>query len=254
MMPTDLPCGCLSQPSKIAKCFFCCDGIRYGCCCLRSKLSKKSWFSILSYSSMPSLRSFVPTHSLDSARIIRKATYIAHILLVRRFPQIRKSIIKRLTIFMIDLFLWPFSSNVKPCQFSCRIFSSINAYLTSSIGCNSSSYAANFDVIRPCLPTSKYSSFGIVPKCLMQTFFRKCHFLPHANRFAHPQTIKTLPCGCATCGCLCPQHSPTKVESLCARHGLPVVTRWLFGEVATLVALILVCATVGLWAAIGGQF
>jgi hypothetical protein len=62
----------------------------------------------------------------------------------------------------------------------------------------------------------------------------------------------TLPCGCGRCGCLCPEHSPTRIETLCARHGLPVVTRWLFGEAATLVALILFCATVSLWAAIGG--
>lgn len=56
-----------------------------------------------------------------------------------------------------------------------------------------------------------------------------------------------LPCGCAPCGCMCPDHSPSGVDELCARHGLPVVARWIAGEVAALLSILLLIASAGVW-------
>ena len=61
---------------------------------------------------------------------------------------------------------------------------------------------------------------------------------------------RPLPCGCATCGCLCETHSASGVDELCARHGLPVVVRWLAGEALALVAIGLLIASVAAWGAI----
>ena len=56
-----------------------------------------------------------------------------------------------------------------------------------------------------------------------------------------------LPCGCAPCGCICAEHSPFRIEEPCARHGLPVVARWVAGEVAALAALALLVACAAVW-------
>lgn len=53
-----------------------------------------------------------------------------------------------------------------------------------------------------------------------------------------------LPCGCRPCGCLCPEHSPTRAVSLCARHAAPIIARWIAGEIAALAALLLLIACV----------
>lgn len=61
---------------------------------------------------------------------------------------------------------------------------------------------------------------------------------------------RPLPCGCARCGCVCESHSASGVAELCARHGLPVVARWIAGEVLALVAIGLLIASIAVWGAI----
>ncbi|MDE2105416.1 MAG: hypothetical protein KGL39_49775 [Patescibacteria group bacterium] len=56
--------------------------------------------------------------------------------------------------------------------------------------------------------------------------------------------LPDVPCGCKPCGCLCPEHSASGLDDLCARHGLPVVARWIAGEALALVALGLLIASV----------
>lgn len=58
---------------------------------------------------------------------------------------------------------------------------------------------------------------------------------------------RDLPCGCQTCGCLCEAHSASGEADLCARHALPVIARWLLGEVLALGAVILLIACAGVW-------
>ena len=62
-----------------------------------------------------------------------------------------------------------------------------------------------------------------------------------------------LPCGCAPCGCLCAEHSPLRLEEPCARHGLPVVVRWVAGEALALCSLVLLGACVAVWSVILGH-
>lgn len=60
----------------------------------------------------------------------------------------------------------------------------------------------------------------------------------------------TLPCGCRSCGCLCESHAPSGLEHPCPRHAAVAVSRWIAGEVLALIALGLLIASVGVWAAI----
>lgn len=53
-----------------------------------------------------------------------------------------------------------------------------------------------------------------------------------------------IPCGCAKCGCLCPDHSPTGAEHPCTRHVQIIVTRWIAGEAMALVALALFISSI----------
>jgi hypothetical protein len=46
---------------------------------------------------------------------------------------------------------------------------------------------------------------------------------------------------------MCPDHSPSGVDELCPRHGLPVVARWIAGEVAALLSILLLIASAGVW-------
>jgi hypothetical protein len=61
-----------------------------------------------------------------------------------------------------------------------------------------------------------------------------------------------LPCGCRTCGCLCAEHAPERIERLCPPHADQAITKFIAHEAATLVALALFIASIavvaGLWA------
>ena len=59
-----------------------------------------------------------------------------------------------------------------------------------------------------------------------------------------------IPCGCKLCGCLCGSHSPTRLEDLCPRHALPVVARWIAGEVMALICILLLIACVAVWSVV----
>ncbi len=63
-------------------------------------------------------------------------------------------------------------------------------------------------------------------------------------------TPDPLPCGCCHCGCLCPQHSADRVAVPCIFHMDTSITRFLAEEAASLVALALLIAVAGVWAAI----
>jgi len=62
--------------------------------------------------------------------------------------------------------------------------------------------------------------------------------------------LPDAPCGCRPCGCVCPEHSLSGLDDLCPRHGLPAVARWIAGEVAALASILLLIASVAVWAAI----
>lgn len=57
-----------------------------------------------------------------------------------------------------------------------------------------------------------------------------------------------LPCGCRTCGCICPEHSPDRRGILCDTHKSVAIARWIAMDAATLVSLALFAVTVGVWA------
>ncbi|HEY6030481.1 MAG TPA: hypothetical protein VIU44_07960 [Gaiellaceae bacterium] len=59
--------------------------------------------------------------------------------------------------------------------------------------------------------------------------------------------LPDVPCGCKACGCLCPEHSPSGLDDLCPRHGLPVVARWIAGEALALVSILLLIACAAVW-------
>lgn len=61
---------------------------------------------------------------------------------------------------------------------------------------------------------------------------------------------RELSCGCRTCGCLCPQHSPSNAEMLCERHSNEAIARFIAKEAATLVALALFIAGAMVWCSI----
>jgi hypothetical protein len=59
-----------------------------------------------------------------------------------------------------------------------------------------------------------------------------------------------LICGCRLCGCLCADHSPDRVEQLCAPHADRAVFRVIAHEAGTLVSLALFVSMVMIWTAI----
>lgn len=61
---------------------------------------------------------------------------------------------------------------------------------------------------------------------------------------------KTIPCGCLYCGCMCAEHSPDRVETVCAAHVDRAVFRFVCEESARLVAVALFVAVVAAWTAI----
>ena len=61
---------------------------------------------------------------------------------------------------------------------------------------------------------------------------------------------RTLRCGCRLCGCLCPDHSPSGKEWLCAPHVDRAVFRFVFDEARRLVVIALFVAIAGAWVAI----
>lgn len=56
-----------------------------------------------------------------------------------------------------------------------------------------------------------------------------------------------LPCGCRPCGCLCPEHSPTRLDDLCPRHAGAAVARWIGAECLALVSILLLIASAAVW-------
>jgi hypothetical protein len=62
-----------------------------------------------------------------------------------------------------------------------------------------------------------------------------------------------VPCGCRHCGCLCPEHSPDRIERLCAAHVNRAVFRFIADEASRLVVLVLFAGMVAVWAAILGS-
>lgn len=66
----------------------------------------------------------------------------------------------------------------------------------------------------------------------------------------HFDDPKSLPCGCKRCGCLCEEHSLSGLDEPCARHGVPIVARWIAGEVAALAALALLVSCIAVWSAV----
>jgi len=66
-------------------------------------------------------------------------------------------------------------------------------------------------------------------------------------------SVHALSCGCRSCGCLCPEHSPIRSALPCAAHAAPVaVARWIAGEVAALLSLLLLIACVAVWGSVFG--
>lgn len=63
---------------------------------------------------------------------------------------------------------------------------------------------------------------------------------------------RVLPCGCKTCGCLCDQHAPNRIEQRCRCHADQAIGKFIAHEAATLISLALFTALVavvaGLWA------
>lgn len=68
----------------------------------------------------------------------------------------------------------------------------------------------------------------------------------------HPNPLKpdSLPCGCRRCGCVCHAHSGTGREEPCNQHATWIVTRFVAGEVATLIVLALFIGMISIWGAI----
>lgn len=60
----------------------------------------------------------------------------------------------------------------------------------------------------------------------------------------------SIPCGCKLCGCVCAEHSASRVEELCAPHVYRAVFGFICEEGARLVAVALFVAVVVSWAAV----
>lgn len=61
--------------------------------------------------------------------------------------------------------------------------------------------------------------------------------------------MRHLPCGCATCGCLCPDHLPPAGE-ICEAHALSVARLEAFHELASLLSLTAFIGMIAVWAII----
>lgn len=65
--------------------------------------------------------------------------------------------------------------------------------------------------------------------------------------------MRTLPCGCALCGCLCASHSPAGAPDPCPRCRRLAVARWLITDALTAFALGLFAVAVGVGLALLGR-
>lgn len=65
--------------------------------------------------------------------------------------------------------------------------------------------------------------------------------------------LRTLSCGCKTCGCACPDHSGFRAYSPCARHAISAGLAFAGGEALRLAALALFVGAVAVWASILGS-
>lgn len=75
--------------------------------------------------------------------------------------------------------------------------------------------------------------------------------LRHQGAFTEEAIMpRIVPCGCACCGCGCAEHSPDYIERPCDRHAISTVTRFVAGEIATLIVLALFLGMIAVWAAV----
>jgi hypothetical protein len=64
--------------------------------------------------SLPSLGLFVPRNPLHSGSIVRLLLGVSHITRMRNFSQILKSVIRPVSVYMINLVFWKIPTDMKP--------------------------------------------------------------------------------------------------------------------------------------------
>lgn len=62
--------------------------------------------------------------------------------------------------------------------------------------------------------------------------------------------MRELPCGCRTCGCLCPDHSPDGRDRPCFEHVRQTVAAAIGEEAARLIGVALLAGLIISWCAI----
>jgi hypothetical protein len=95
---------------------------------LRSVVSAKtSIFAIDADVRSPSFGFFIPSDTKESRRVaLLRSPLVAHIVRVANISQIRKSIVRLISVNVVNFFRGPFSMNIKPCESMDCICSTLN--------------------------------------------------------------------------------------------------------------------------------